>query len=46
MEAKAVVDILSEVQAEADVKTLGDTLVKVEAWGEAGQTIRGKLAEW
>ena len=31
VEAKALVDTLAEEQTEADVKTLRDTLVKVEA---------------
>ena len=31
MEAKALVDTLAERQAEGEVKTLQDTLVKIEA---------------
>ena len=38
MEAKALVETLADGKSEADVKTLEDTLVKVEAYGEVGQT--------
>ena len=31
LEAKALVDTLAERQAQAELKTLGETLVKVEA---------------
>ena len=42
MKAKALVDTLAEGQAEAEVKRIGDTLVKVEAYKEAGETSRGQ----
>ena len=38
MEAKALVETLADGKSEADVKTLRDTLVKVEAYGAVGQT--------
>ena len=46
MEAKTKVDTLAEGHMDADVKTLRDTLVKVQAYGEVGQTTtEHKLAE-
>ena len=40
MEAKGLVDTLAEGLAEMEVKRVGDTLVKVESYGEASQTTR------
>ena len=42
MKVKAVVDRLAEVQTEAKVKTLGNTLARVWAYGDAGQTRKGQ----
>ena len=44
MEAKALIDTLAEGLAKAEVKTLYDTLVKVESQGEAGQNTRAQAS--
>ena len=41
MEAKALEETLAEGKAEAEFKTIGDTLVKLKAYKEDGQTTRG-----
>ena len=45
METNALVDTLAEGLAMAEVKTLYDTLVKVESRGEAGQTTKARASK-
>ena len=45
MEAKALVDTLAEGLSIAEVKTLYDTLVKVEFLKEAGQTTKARTSK-
>ena len=44
MEDKALIDTLAEGLARAEVKTLYDSLLKVEFYGEAGQNTRAQAS--